>query len=686
MAVKEPATEEGKLVKRWVEELEIAEKVCEDWWRSGDIIIRRYKNEERNGKGNANAAVNPARRYAILWSNVQTIAPAIYAKSPNAVVGRRFKDEDPVGKVASEVLERALNYSLEAYDFDQRMQLVRNDYLLPGRGQVWTRYVPHMKIVDAEEDIDVGEGETDSDELEVENEKPEPYEVVEYEEVLCDHVPWKDFLTNPTREWTETRWVARRVFMSRDQLVARFGEKIGREVPLDWSPAGHTSQDKDWDSAIKRAQVYEIWDKDSRKVYWVSKAYNDGPLDEKDDPLKLSGFFPCPQPLNATMAPDAGLPVPDYVLYQDQAEELDDLTARIARLQDALRLVGFYAGEESVALQRVFAPGNENTLIPVDTHDIFKEKGGVRGIIEYVPIDMVIQCLKGCYEARQQIINDIYQITGLSDIIRGASDPNETATAQGIKAQWGSLRVRDRQKEVQRFARDIIRIKAEVIAEMFSPQTLRQMTGVQLMTNDEKQAAQMQMQQQAIQAQLTGQQPPQPDPKMMEMLNQPSWEDVMGLLKNDALRSFRIEVETDSTIEADEQGQKQAFTEFVTATTGLMQVAAGIIPAAPYTAPLFAEMMREGARLFRVSKGMEDTIDQVFSQAEQTPPAQPQGPPPPSPVEEAKVQAEMGKLQVEQQRTQMEGQLGMMDAQLRGQELQLKAATLARDPTPQGSV
>ena len=686
MASKEPITEGGKLVKRWVEELEIAEKVCEDWWRSGDIIIRRYKNDERNGKGNANAAVSPARRYAILWSNVQTIGPAIYAKSPDAVVSRRFKDEDPVGKVASEVLERALNYSLEAYDFDARMQLVRSDYLLPGRGQVWTRYVPHMETVDPETDIVVGEGEADSEELEVENEKPGPYEVVKYEEVLCDHVPWKDFLTNPTRDWSETRWVARRVFMSRPQLVARFGSKVGNEVPLDWSPAGHTSQDKDWDSAIKRAQVYEIWDKDSRKVFWVSKAYNAGPLDEKDDPLKLRDFFPCPPPLNATMAPDANLPVADYVLYQDQAEELDELTARIAKLQDALRLVGFYAGSESVALQRVFSPGNENKLIPVDAYDIFKEKGGVRGIIEYVPIDMVIQCLKGCYEARQQVINDIYQITGLSDIIRGDSDPNETATAQGIKAQWGSLRVRDRQKEVQRFARDIIRIKAEVISEMFSISTLRQMTGVQLLTNEEKQQVQKQMQQAQVQAQLTGQSPQPPDPQMMALMEQPSWEDVMDLLRNDALRSFRIEVETDSTIEADEQGQKQAFSEFVTATTGLMQTAAGIIPAAPYTAPLFAEIMREGARLFRVSRGMEDTIDRVFSQAEQTPPAQPEGPPAPSPLDEAKMQAEMGKLQVEQQRTQVEGQLGMMDAQLRGQELQLKAQTLQRDTTPQASV
>ena len=114
-------------------------------------------------------------------------------------------------------------------------------------------------------------------------------------------------------------------------------------------------------------------------------------------------------------------------------------------------MVGVYAGEANRELQMVFSPGNENKLIPIDTFDLWKEKGGVRGLIEWVPVDMVIQVLKGCYEARSQVLNDIYQITGLSDIIRGESNPNETATAQRLKGQWGSLRVRDRQRDLQRF-------------------------------------------------------------------------------------------------------------------------------------------------------------------------------------------------------------------------------------------
>ncbi len=690
MASTEPVTPEGRVAGRWIDEIDQAEKGCATWWRTGDVIVRRYKNEVRNGRGGANANVNPIRRFAILWSNVQTLGPAIYAKRPVPEVSRRYNDPDPLGKVASEVLERALSFSLEAYDFDGRMQLCRNDYLLTGRGQLWVRYVPHIRTV-ADGDVEKDEGEEDTEEQ----------EEVEYEEVLCDHVAWKDFLTNPTREWAETRWVARRVFMGRNELIKRFGEKIGKRVPLDAGQYANSNQDDQGpDSDVaKKAQVYEIWDKVSRKVYWVNKAFTEQPLDERDDPLGLKGFFPCPQPLNATLGPDSTIPVPDYVQYQDQADELDDLTQRIAKLQDALRMVGVYAGEENVTLQNVFTPGNENALIPIDAYDLFKEKGGIKGLIEWVPIDMVIQCLKGCYEARAQIIQDIYQITGLSDIIRGDTDPNETATAQGIKAQWGSLRVRDRQKDIQRFARDAINIKAEVIAEHFSIDTLKAMTNVKLMTNAEKQQAQLQMQQQQViwqgqeqQAQAMGQQPPpppEPDPEVMDLLQQPSWEDVQGLLKNDALRSFRIDIETDSTIEPDEMAQKQAFTEYVGAVTQLMTAAAGILPAAPYVAPLFSEIFKQSARVFKVSRTLEDTIDKVFSTAEAQPPAQPQGPPPVDPTqlqaEQIKGQTAMVEAQNEQQRTQVDAQLGMAELQLKAQELQVKKEALAKDPNPQAN-
>jgi len=305
---------------------------------------------------------------------------------------------------------------------------------------------------------------------------------------------------------------------------------------------------------------------------------------------------------------------------------------------------------------------------------------------------MVIQVLKGCYEARQQVLNDIYQITGLSDIIRGESNPSETATAQRLKGQWGSLRVRDRQRDLQRFCRDAIRLKAEVIAEHFSVDTLKAMTNVKLLTAAEKAAIQefVQMSQMAQQRQLP--MPPQmqpPTPEQMELMQEPTWDEVMALLKNDALRSFRIDVETDSTVEPDENAAKMAFTEFTTATVGLLQAAAGIVPTAPYTAPLFAEILKQGARTFNVSRQMEDVIDKVFETAGEQPPAQPPGPPPPDEtavqVEQMKSQTAAMQAQIEQQRTQMEGQLGAAELQLKGQELQVKAAAIARDPTPQGS-
>jgi hypothetical protein len=684
-----------KLAAHWIEEINLAEADCQKWWTSGDVIIRRYRNDARGGRAGLQA-VDYRRRYSILWSNVQTIGPAIYAKTPVPVVTRRFKDEDPVAKLASEVLERAIAYTLDCCGFDATMHNIRLDYLLPGRGQVWCRYVPTMRPIGSENDAsDDGDAEIGEVEAADGEEPPMAEEEVAYEEVCLDHVDWKDFLTNPARTWDEVRWGSRRVFMTKEELTRRFGADIAQQIPLDWSPAGFVNDSSDdqgdRDRRFKRACIYEIWDKTSRRAIWISKGYTDAPLDVRDDPLKLKDFFPFPPPLNATVSQGSTLPVPDYVLYQDQAEELDDLTGRIAKLQDALRMVGFYAGENNVALQRVFNPGNENKLIPLDAYDMFKEKGGVKGMIEWVPVDMVIQTLTGCYEARQQVLNDIYQITGLSDIIRGSGDPNATATAERIKGQWGSLRVRDRQKDVQVFARNAIRIVGELIAEHFSIDTLRQMTGVKMLTAEEKAQVQ-QLAALAQQAQQAGLPPPPVPQEAVELLEEPTWDEVVGLLKDDKLRSFRIDIETDSTIEPDETAAKQAFVEYVGAISQLLTTAAGIVPAAPYTAPLFAEIAKESARVFSVSRTMEDTIDKVFETAAEQPPVQPAGPPPPSPLDEAKAQAEMAKVQVEQQRTQMEGMVAQSDAQLAAADLQLKnrdldikEAALYRDPNPQVS-
>jgi hypothetical protein len=688
----EPENQDGiDLVTKWIEEINLSERELQPWWKTGDIIVRRYKNENRARGGGRPSVGYERRRFAILWSNVSTLQPAIYAKQPVPMVDRRYRDEDPVGKVASEVLERALGFSLDQYDFDGRVKLCVLDYLLPGRGQVWVRYIPHMREVNAEQDYELGEGVQDDDDTEVgEVETPEATEEVVYEEVQCDHVSWKDWLTNPAREWAEVRWVARRVYMTRAELTERFGKDMAKNVPITTTSTGTDTASDAQKQSSQTGEVYEIWDKPTKTAYWVCKGYTGGVLDKREDPLGLTNFFPCPPPLNATTANDSTIPVADYVQYQDQADELDELTARIGKLQDALRMVGVYAGEANRELQLVFSPGNENKLIPIDTFDLWKEKGGVRGLIEWVPVDMVIQVLKGCYEARSQVLNDIYQITGLSDIIRGESNPNETATAQRMKGQWGSLRVRDRQRDLQRFCRDAIRLKAEIIAEHFSIDTLKAMTNVKLLTAAEKQQIEqiMPLIQQAQQAGMPIPPGLAPDPAMLELMAQPTWEEVQALLRNDALRSFRIDVETDSTVQPDENAAKMAFTEFTGAVVGLLTAAAGIVPTEPKTAPLFGEILKQGARTFNVSRSMEDIIDKVFEELAAKPPVQPPGPPPPDEsamqVEQLKSQTAQMQAQIEQQRTQMEGQLGMAELNLKGQELQVKAAALSRDPTPQG--
>lgn len=689
-------TGDGAEVRRWISALDDSDK----WWRSYmercKRIVRRYRNERSMTQDGA-APSAETRRYAILWSNVQTLGPAVYARTPQPVVSRRYKDSDPVGRYASEVLERALSYSMDQYEFDDHIKLARDDYLLLALGTVWVRYVPH-KAVEA-----VSEIEADGPSVTTTAETPTE---VPYAETVCDHVAYNDWGMERCRAWDETGYVWRRVFMSRKDLRERFGKEIGDQVPLDYTPAADPVVDSQQDQEkVKRAAVYEIWCKEDRKVYWVCKSFTKQCLDIKDDWLKLQGFFPCPRPLIGTIAPDSFIPVPDYVQYQDQAEEIDALTAKIGTLLDALKVIGVYAGETQASLQNLFMQPS-GTLVPIASMANWTDKGGFKGLVEWMPIEQVASALVQCFEARKQLLDDIYQITGMSDIIRGMSDPRETATAQQMKGNWGSLRVRDKQKEIERFARDVLRLQAEIIAGQFPVATLKLMTDVKLLdTVAEKQAimASQQPQPQAppqpgMPPQAPAAPPPQIPPEVQQMLNRPTWEEVDALLKNTAQRGFRVDVETDSTIEPDQQEEKAARVEFAETIGQLMAASLPFAQSAPQVLPLVAETIKFVARGFRVGREMEDVIEKTFEDLVQNPPKIP-----PKPAEvggasdpnatqvaaiglEQEQVKQQGALQVQQLKNQAEVvqlPLKQADQQLEASDQQLRAMALQRDPNPQ---
>jgi F0F1-type ATP synthase membrane subunit b/b' len=597
------------------------------WQARVKKILKRYRDDTRGQTGNETAKFN------ILWSNVQTLIPAVYSKLPKADVSRRFGDSDPVSRVAGMLLERAIDFEIEHYpDFRATMKHAVEDRFLGGRGVAWARYEPHVRTQDIPDD---GLEITSTIEEGEEREVPEE---IEYECAPVDYVHWRDFGHSQARTWDEVTCVWRWVFMGYDALVERFGEEKAKLIPLDQGPEPLNAYN-DSRRSQNRAKICELWDKETLKVYWFSKSLPNI-IDERDDPLGLEGFFPCPKPLYATTTSDNLIPVPDFTLYQDQAMELDILSDRIDGLVKALRVRGVYDASQP-ALQRLLTEGDNNSLIPVDKWMAFGEKGGLKGAIDLLPIDTLAAALNQCYQARSDIKAQIYEITGISDIIRGASYASETATAQQIKGQYAGLRLRAMQEDVALFASELIRLKAQIMCAKFQPQTILAYAA----------AGQMQ-------------------PADQQLIPQ-----AIELLRDKPLRNFRVEVAADTLVQLDEQQMKQDRMEFLQAFGGFVQQAMPVVQASPQMAPMMMEIMKFGVGAFKQAKQLEGVLDQALQQY-QNGQQQEQKPDPEAMKVQAEQQLEQAKLQsemqLEQAKMQANMQLEQMKEQFQAQENQRK--------------
>jgi tetrahydromethanopterin S-methyltransferase subunit G len=481
------------------------------------VIRKRYRYE--------GSAFVRTRKYQLLWSNIETMKSAVYSQPPKAVVSRRYRDGDPVGRVACEILERAINFSFDASNFDGVFKQVRDDFLLYARGCARIYYEPEYEdeddlnedIEDATDIQSGNRGQDGSDNIEhpgtvakedvstksdistgsSEGEKPE--QQLAFENVRIRFVQRSDFRHQPARTWEEVQWVAFRAFMTRAEVTKRFGKEIGEAIGLDSDPVEVDDNERPSSNPGSRegakATVWEIWDKAKNRVLWIAKNWPDV-LEEGPPYLDLDGFYPCPRPAYGTVTPDSLVPVPDYVLYQDQCEEIDQLTARIGALSDALKFVGFYPGgphgEGAPEIEKAFAPGVENKMIAVQNWSQFAGQSGPP--VVFAPVDHVIKIIEGCVKLRQQLVEDVYQIVGIPDIMRGATDPQETEGAQQLKSQHAGNRIRDRQQEIARFCRDIGRLCGQVIAAYCSPATIMKMTNMKLPTQQDVMLAQLQTQ------------------------------------------------------------------------------------------------------------------------------------------------------------------------------------------------
>lgn len=632
----------------WQMEIEAADKEIEKFLKRGAIAVDRFLDER-------DTPAADAKWFNIYYANTNILESALYADLPAPSVSRRYADyRDQVARVAALILERNLDQDINDPNdqFDSVMRQCVQDRLIPGLACAWLRLetdtedTPRSEggvITDNTASTQPGpSGDEDGFDVPDNSGSPAlPLKKIKDQRVVVDYVHWRDFRWSPCRTWGERRWVARRVFMTKDQLEKRFGKSKAALTSLDYSVFSTEGTSEARTAALgkevfKKATVWEIWDRTSRKVHWYAPGYANQLLDTRDDFLKLQSFEPCPMPMFANITTTSTVPRPDYYMIQDQYEELNTVNARISLLIRACKVVGVYDQGAGEALRSLLT-GNENTMIPVPNWGQFSEKGGVKGSVDWIPLDVIVAALERLYTAREAIKGQIYELTGIADIVRGDSKASETLGAQKIKAQFASIRIKKLQGEVARFASDILRIKAEIAAKHYDPGTLIRRSGIVYTDNDDYVV------------------------------------DAIVLLKSEEGFKWRVEVEADSMAQADYEAEKEDRVKFMSMVTGYCTQALPIAGQIPEMKPVILGMLKWGIASFKGASDIEGMLDKQLAQMEGKPPP----PPKPDPAEiqaQAKTQQMQMKGQQDAQKAQQQMAHDQQSAQLEREKQQAELA------------
>lgn len=609
--------------RHWQTQLHLSDRDVRDWLEAGRKLEKRYRAEKAEAGRNRRA-----RRFAILYSNTETLKTALYARTPKPDVRRRFGDRNPVARTAADIIERALSYCADNSEHDRAYRSGVHDLTLAGRGVVW------LCLEQSVEEAPQIDPMTGMPAMGADG-SPVMREQVADQKVCEDHVRWGDFRHEPAASWKEVTWIARRHRMTRDDLEQN-GFEEADQIPLNWAPDATDKSAFEQADANSRAEVWEIWDKRTKARYWIVKGHPKA-LRIDEDPYELAAFWPCAEPLAAVLGTDTYIPAPYYSQYEDQADDLDEITARISQLIKALRRRGVY--DASVKELSRLARAGDNEFIPVDgaKYTALVAGGGLKNAFQSEDIKQLADVLLGLYDQRDRLVQAIYEVSGISDIVRGSTNPNETATAQNIKAQFGSMRLRDQQRTVQAWVRDSYRIKAELICQNFLPERLAEITGMNAQ-----------------------------DPVFLQAVQ---------VLQSDAYRSYQIDIETDSTVFEDAEAEKNGRVELLTAMGGFAQQWMPVVQAAPEMMKLVGEMLSFGVRGFKAGRSMEDVIDETMQAIQGRMQQQAQQPPPPDPAI-VKLEAEM-KRDAQSHQMDMTGR--QIDMQAKGLDLQVKRETAAID-------
>jgi len=625
----------------WAKEVSLAKKREKDFRLCAKKVIQLYEA----GKSESN-------NFNILYANTETLLPAVYNQLPRPIVERRFEDKDPLGLQAANVMERSLRFLIDSPDqeyepYDDLFRQAALAALVPGRGVTWWRYDPKIEgptpaVGDSEDEADAGGAEEISEDQQVSGEVlPEATGKVTWETICGETVDYDKFLCGYARRWKEVPWVGRELAITEEDAKINFGDEIAGKLEYledqqdDDKKTDQGTDDKKNQGTTKTAIVYELWRKTDKKVCFYAPSYKMGLCRELDDPYGLTGFFPCPKPLQFMKKLSTVVPTALYMAYELQARELNNISKRINRILNALKVRGFYDG--TMQGMKELLSADDNTLLPAKNVAAMQQGQNVQNSVWFMPLDVLIKTLKELYVAQEVCKSIIYEITGVADIMRGSTQVSETATAQSLKDKWGGLRLKNMQGAMQEYIRESLRIIAELAGGHFGLETFQGMTNLDYATPQDIQKAQQVM---ATVNQLMARlmpppqqpgqppvPPPAPPPEVQQaaqqaqaVLAKPPWQPVLDLLKSNLQRGYKIDIETNSTLANTSSEDQENIAKAMQAIGAALQQFIPAVQAGVMTMPAVKEILLSMARRFEFGRQVEAAIAAMPDQL--PPPAQ----------------------------------------------------------------
>jgi hypothetical protein len=588
--------------KKWVKKAKEAAKNHHD---AGRAAWREYEKVARDSDTGVLGGGRDSKPYPIYWSSCKTLEPAYYSRTPKILSKRKGGINDGIALTMSLVVERMGEFFVDSVDFDDVMQSGVLDFIHTDKSTTQVSYEKGTKTKKEQVPLST-DGETLFDEEGLpfegdwqqapdgsyfyEKDTQIPWPVIKF--MPC---PFDEVLHTPDAKCdAEIYEKAYYFYMPKEEAEKRFPKK-----EINWKSGARDKKDPDFvdkgpDPSGKYLEGWECWCLSTKKVYWISDQCEEGFLDYKEDPYKLRGFFPSPKFIIGSRPSKHLYPTPVFLQLISLIDELHSAADRISILIKRVKRCALVDGSNPdllMALNQL----EDGEYVSCDNLQQVLEKGGVDNLVWFIPVKELVDAIGELSQMQEKFKNEFFEWFGVPDILRGQTDPMETAAAQELKTGAAQDRFKFPKKLVARLARDSIEMMIDLALSVMEDEQIAEIVNLEFM-----------------------------DPPHQERFTE-----AVAALRADDIRMVRVDIDTDSMSFLDDQLRAVKINNGVaTLSRGLEQIAQMV-----QTSPDYAGVALQALLLSLEAMGLGKEFEDMVRKSVQGLIEKAENPPEPPPLD-----------------------------------------------------